>query len=147
MISAVPTYCPPVRLVGGNSKNEGRVEIYYNNTWGTVCNTYWGSSDSNTVCQQLGYTGATRSYLSPLIDQENAPVWMDRVGCGSLDICLGKCSFTGFGNNRCTHSQDVFVNCTGISISNKLGNELNYLLSKIVMYVYGRNQKRECSVM
>ena len=124
MIFAVPSYCPPVRLVGGNSENEGRVEIYYNNTWGTVCGGYtWDQSDSNTVCRQLGYTGATRSYLSPLINQENAPVWMDRVGCSTLSICLGKCSFTGFGNNRCKHTQDVFVNCKEPRDSHKLGNE------------------------
>ena len=121
MILAVPTYCPPVRLVGGNSENEGRVEIYYNNTWGTVCRNSWGSSDSNTVCRQLGYTGATRSYLSPFVDHQSTPIWMDRVGCGAYDICLGKCSFTGFGKNRCRHSDDIFVNCK--EIPNTLGNE------------------------
>ena len=124
IISVAPSYCPPVRLVGGDSENEGRVEIYYKNTWGTVCNNHWGSSDSNTVCRQLGYTGATRSYLSRLTDQENAPIWMDRVGCGTLDVCLGKCSFTGFGNNRCKHTQDIFVNCSGIRHS---GNEYSIM--------------------
>ena len=122
MILAVPKYCPPVRLVGGNSNNEGRVEIYYNNTWGTVCRNYWGSSDSNTMCRQLGYTGSIRYYLSPFVDHENTPIWMDRVGCGTFDICLGKCSFAGFGNNRCQHSQDIFVSCKGTRDLSKLGN-------------------------
>ena len=122
-ILAVPSYCPPVRLFGGDSENEGRVEIYYNNIWGTVCNTYWGSSDSDTVCRQLGYTGSTQNYHFTFFGNVNSPIWMDRVSCGTLDACLGKCSFTGFGNNRCQHSQDIFVNCSGTRDSDKLGNE------------------------
>ena len=119
----VSSFCPPVRLVGGKSENEGRIEIYYNNTWGTVCSNSWDQTDSNTVCRQLGYTGATGYYLSPFISHESAPVWMDFVRCSTYDICLGKCSFNGFGNSRCQHTQDVFVNCTGIRDSEKLGNE------------------------
>ena len=118
---AVPTFCPPVRLVGGKSKNEGRVEIYYNNTWGTVCRTYWDIKDSNTVCRQLGYTEAIEFYLSPLSNQENLPVWMDEVRCDTYEICLGKCPFAGFGNNKCRHRQDVFVSCKGTLHSNEIG--------------------------
>ena len=121
-ILSVPKFCPPVRLVGGESENKGRVEIYYNNTWGTVCSDYyWKEIDSNTVCRQLGYTGTTRYYLSPFIGHESVPVWMDRVSCGTYDICLGKCPFNGFGKSRCQHTQDVFVNCTGIRDSEKMG--------------------------
>ena len=120
----MPTFCPPVRLVGGESENKGRVEIYYNNTWGTVCRDYyWREIDSNTVCRQLGYNGTTGYYLSPFIGHENTPVWMDRVSCGTYDLCLGRCSFNGFGKSRCQHTQDIFVNCTGIRDSQKLGNE------------------------
>ena len=120
---AVPTFCPPVRLVGGKSENEGRVEIYYNNTWGTVCSYYWDNRDSDTLCLQLGYTGAIKYYLSPLSDKESSPVWMNRVQCNAYEICLGKCQFTGFGNNQCQHSQDVFVSCKGTRSSNEIGNE------------------------
>ena len=124
MILTVPTSCPPVRLVGGNSENEGRIEIYYNNTWGTVCddNRYWSITDSNTVCRQLGYTGAAGYYRSTFFIDTNVPVWMDRVSCGIYDLCLGKCYFGGFGNSNCRHSQDVFLNCTGTHYTNKLGN-------------------------
>ena len=49
---------PLVRLVGGNTASEGRVEVYYNSTWGTVCQTHWGIQDATVVCRELGYPRA-----------------------------------------------------------------------------------------
>ncbi len=36
-----------VSLIGGNSSNQDRVEIRYNNSWGTVCSDWWGLKDGN----------------------------------------------------------------------------------------------------
>ena len=44
-----------VRLVDGFSSYDGRVEICYNNQWGTVCDNSFTNIDARVVCRQLGH--------------------------------------------------------------------------------------------
>ena len=46
-----------VRLQGGNYVNQGRVEVFCNGQWGTICRDGFGTFDATTVCKQLGYSG------------------------------------------------------------------------------------------
>lgn len=54
-----------VRLRGGQSNAEGRVEICFDNRWGTVCDDLWTSRDGNIVCKELGFspTGTEQIHL------------------------------------------------------------------------------------
>ena len=45
-----------LRLVGGSNEREGRIEICFNETWGTVCDNFWSTNDASVACRQLGFS-------------------------------------------------------------------------------------------
>ena len=49
-----------IRLQGGSTSNAGRVEVYCNGQWGTICDNGFGATDATTICKQLGYNNYYR---------------------------------------------------------------------------------------
>ena len=45
---------------GISNINNGRLEVYYQGQWGTVCSDFFGQTEANVACQQLGYSSANR---------------------------------------------------------------------------------------
>ena len=45
-----------VRLSGGNNERRGRVEVLYNDEWGTVCDDLFDKNTADVFYSQLGYS-------------------------------------------------------------------------------------------
>ncbi len=50
-----------VRLVGGSTANEGRVELCYDNQWSTVCDDGWDNIDASVACRQAGFSSSSKT--------------------------------------------------------------------------------------
>ena len=105
----------PVRLVGGSNANEGRVEVFFNNIWGTVCHEWWGAADAKVVCRQLGlpYVGV-KPVGGAVFGQGAGKILLSHLGCTGSEDHLAECrrpySF-GFVPG-CNHGDDAGVVCT-----------------------------------
>ena len=102
----------PVRLKGGDDiPHQGRVEVFFNRTWGTVCDNYWDLKDANVVCGQLGFEGAEKATHWSDFGQGNGRIWMDNVQCIGNESYITDCDYNGWEANNCNHGEDAGAVC------------------------------------
>ena len=104
--------------LSGNSLAAGRVEIFYKDQWGTICDDAWDINDANVVCRQLGFQKASRAFSNAHHGQGPGPIWMDDVACSGNESYLYDCRHRGWGNHDCTHSRDASVECLPVRLAN-----------------------------
>jgi len=103
-----------VRLRGSSSPSEGRLEVYSNGTWGTVCNDAFSSVDAAVACLQLGFVGGA-VLSSSVYGAGSGPIWLDDVACNGGETRIQDCSHTGWGTHNCNHNEDVGIRCSPIT--------------------------------
>jgi len=105
-----------LRLVGGSSAAEGRVEVLYNGTWGTICDDLWDLNDAHVVCRQLGYERALEAVSNGIFGPGNnsALIWLDDATCYGSEATITQCIKSEFGGvHNCRHTEDAGVRCYG----------------------------------
>ena len=99
-------------LDGGGYPNQGRVTLYYNGQWGTVCDDQWDMNDAHVVCRMLGYPKAVAfTSQSTFGGAQDGPIWLDEVNCTGNENTLAACPHGGWGNSDCYHTEDAGVIC------------------------------------
>ena len=120
-----------------STNGSGRLEVCFNDAWGTVCGTLFDHIDAAVACGQI--TGFQRSGMSVLTFQTNilcsltnatgaqalphssypvgsGPIFLSELECTASDLYLISC-FTEHnlspGLVTCNHSMDVSIQCQG----------------------------------
>ncbi|XP_060134541.1 neurotrypsin [Zootoca vivipara] len=133
---------PPIRLMDGENKKEGRVEIFIHGQWGTICDDGWSDKDAAVVCRQLGYKGSARARTMAYFGEGKGPIHVDNVKCTGNERSLADCIKQDIGRHNCRHSEDAGVICDYLSKKAPANSNKDSLSSVCGLRLLHRRQKR-----
>jgi len=101
-----------LRLSGSfGQQNVGRLEVYYNGAWGTVCDDFFDANDNAATvsCRSLGFRDGGERYF---FANGTEPIWLTNVTCLGTEQTIADCPKSDYGSvGTCTHNLDVVVSC------------------------------------
>ena len=99
-----------MRLVNGPNSYSGRVEIFYEGAFGTICDDGWDDTDAGVVCRQLGYSGGT-AVSEAGYGEGTGPIVLDDLVCSGAESGIEDCGHSGWTSHNCGHYEDAGVTC------------------------------------
>lgn len=103
-----------LRLMDGTTAQNGRLEVLFNNVWGTVCDDRFDILDAEVACNQLGFAGAESVIYflrNTEIPQGTGPIHLDDLLCLGTESRLVDCPSRPLGEHNCSHFEDVGISC------------------------------------
>ena len=109
--------------IAGNNPYTGRIEVFFNDHWGTICDNGWNIDAGRVACKQLGFDRVSQVFSGASHGQGTGPIWINAVNCFGNESSISSCGHSGWGNHEnCTHSQDASVTCSYDSLPVRLAN-------------------------
>ncbi|XP_048012018.1 antigen WC1.1-like [Megalobrama amblycephala] len=107
----------PLRLSGGKGRCSGRLEVYHNAVWGSVCDDLWDISDAQVVCRQMGCGAALRADGNSVFGAGEGVVWLKGVECRGNEIHLWDCPLSLKNHTDCSNKDHAGLTCADLSVS------------------------------
>lgn len=110
-----------LRLTMGNKSvtvlSEGRVEVFYNGIWGSICDDGWDLNDAKVVCRQLGFPDTIEATNGTVMKFGSGLPQLTNVQCnGSEEHLREECTFREMeAEQNCSHAEAGVV-CQGTLI-------------------------------
>lgn len=99
--------------MGGDDASHGRLEIYLDNQWGTICNDDISYNEAYVVCRSLGFQDVDEYREEDVPPGSgNINVYLDDLNCGESESSIVYCDVHQLHNFNCAHSGDIVVRCT-----------------------------------
>ncbi|KAM6200173.1 macrophage receptor MARCO [Sarcoramphus papa] len=95
-----------IRIAEGGRR--GRVEVFHQGSWGTICDDGWSTQDAAVVCRMLGYNRAVSAFTATA---GTGQIWLDDVNCRGNELSIFDCPKPDWGVNNCSHNEDAGVEC------------------------------------
>ena len=115
VIVLIISHFAAVRLTGSKMSREGRVEVFMNGLWGSVCNSAFRRKDARVVCRMLGFPDVKYALLWPPLPNQrsNQPMWIDNLQCTGNESSIFNCGNVVYGKYHCERgrSEEIGVIC------------------------------------
>ena len=102
-----------VRLVNGSNKCTGRVELYQNGQWGSVCDETWDMNDAAVVCTYLQCGRAQKIPNSGFFGRGSTNMLIGEISCTGREHSPDECRQQNIGSSTCNSTSVAGLLCSG----------------------------------
>ena len=119
-LTFLPCTCVHVDLASGSIRLvsssyyaavAGRLEVFLNNEWGTICDSGWDGNDARVACKELGFLSVNIEKMSIGSGYHGQKTWMKNVNCQGTESQLVDCNYTSAEDCKHWYLDDVGIRC------------------------------------
>ncbi|XP_050957947.1 deleted in malignant brain tumors 1 protein-like, partial [Labeo rohita] len=111
MVNLITVDSVSVRLVNGSNPCAGRVEVFHDGQWGTVCDDSWDIADAAVMCREVDCGKVIKITHSAYFGSGSGPISYTDASCSGLETSLKSC-ISQWNVQFCNHNEDAGVVCS-----------------------------------
>ena len=106
-----------LRMVNEDQQCAGRLEVFYNGTWGSVCCSPVEDITLSMICREPGCGDSGTLNSSVALRKGSRPRWVDGIRCQKTDTSLWQCPSDPWKYSSCSPKEEAYISCAGDLLS------------------------------